>query len=50
MLREQFQQVVFLARRRVLDQFDQVSGLLCIERLRRDTLGGAFIDMGTVCL
>src|SRR5690606_12258842 len=42
---EQIKQEFFFARRRVLQQFYQTSGLFGIERLRYNTLGGAFFNV-----
>src|SRR5690606_26615454 len=41
-LAEQLDQELFLAGRRVLQQFDQVGGLLRVQRQRRNAEGGAF--------
>jgi hypothetical protein len=44
-VRQQIHQEGFLARRRVLDQLDDVGDLLGVERQRRDAEGGALGDM-----
>ncbi|MNL14210.1 hypothetical protein D3C87_1351410 [compost metagenome] len=45
---DQVQQGLFLARRRVLDQFDQLGGLLGGQRQRGNAKRGAFGNMGAI--
>ena len=47
-MRDQIQQRLLFARRRILQQVDQFRGLLGRKRQRRNAKRGAFGDMGAI--